>query len=84
MDGSFKGQYRLAGGDKDWTDLRAMYVVAGAEGQPSTLVWMDRDGVNQSILVAVPDPALSASPSQSAAPSQSAKPAKATPKPKKP
>ncbi|MFL5709507.1 MAG: hypothetical protein ACJ77Y_11030 [Chloroflexota bacterium] len=84
VDGSFKGQYRLAGGNKDWTDLRGMYVVPGAEGQPSTLVWMGRDGVNQAILVAVPDTAPSASPSQSAAPSQSTKPAKATPKPKKP
>jgi hypothetical protein len=45
---------------------------------------MDRDGVNQSILVAVPDAAPSASPSQSAAPSQSAPPPKVTPKPKKP
>ncbi|MFL5669478.1 MAG: hypothetical protein ACJ77U_08830, partial [Chloroflexota bacterium] len=84
VDGSFKGQYRLAGGNKDWADLRGMYVVPGAEGQPSTLVWMGRDGVNQAILVAVPDTAPSASPSQSAAPSQSTKPAKATPKPKKP
>jgi hypothetical protein len=84
VDGSFKGQYRLAGGKTDWTDLRAMYVVAGAEGQPSTLVWMDRDGVNQSILVAVPDAAPSASPGESASPSQSATPAKVTPKPKKP
>ena len=32
-----------------------MYVVPGAEGQPATLVWMSKDGVNQAILVAVPD-----------------------------
>ncbi len=26
VDGSYKAQYRLAGGKQDWTDLRAMYV----------------------------------------------------------
>ena len=82
VDGSFKAQYRLAGGQKDWSDLRAMYVINGAEGQPPTLVWMDRDGVNQSILTPVSDASPTASPSQSAAPSQSAPPPKATPTPK--
>ena len=83
VDGSYKGQYRLAGGKTDWTDLRAMYVIAGAAGQPSTLVWMSGDGVHQAILVAVPDAGPPASPGQSATPSQSAAPTKATPKPTK-
>ena len=51
----------------DWSDLRGDVRRPGAEGQPSTLVWMSSDGVNQAILVAVPDatprPAPSASPS---------------------
>ena len=31
-----------------------MYVIAGADPAPSTLVWMSSDGVNQAILVAGP------------------------------
>ena len=78
VDGAYKAQYRLAGGLKDWSDLRAMYVIPGGEGQPATLVWITRDGVSQAILVAVPD-TPQASPGASAKPSAS--PAKATPKP---
>jgi len=80
-DGTYHGQYRLAGESPDWTDLRAMYVVPGAEGQPATLVWMSKDGVNQAILVAVPDTSSAASPGPSSSPSGA--PAKATPKPTK-
>ena len=80
VDGGFRAQYRLAGGAKDLSDLRAMYIIAGAEGEPSTLVWITRDAINQAILVAVPD-RPPASPGASAAPSAS--PAKATPKPTK-
>jgi len=83
VDGSFKGQYRLAGGKTDWTDLRAMYVVAAAGGQPPTLVWMDRDGVNQALLVPVADGGPGASPGSSAGPGQSSDPSKATATPKK-
>ena len=81
VDGKYRAQYRLAGGLKDWSDMRAMYIVIGANEEPSTLVWLSRDGINQATLVAVPDSA----PSQSAspAPSSSASPAKATPKPTK-
>ena len=80
-DGTYHGQYRLAGEAPDWTDLRGMYVVPGAEGQPATLVWMSKDGVNQAILVAVPDPTTTASPGPSSSPSGA--PAKASPKPTK-
>jgi hypothetical protein len=80
-DGTYHAQYRLAGDLPDWTDLRSMYVVPGAEGQPATLVWMSRDGVNQSILTAVPDDGSVASPAPSGSPS--AAPAKTTPKPTK-
>jgi hypothetical protein len=81
-DGKYQAQYRLAGGARDWTDVRAMYVIAGGESQPATLVWMSRDGVNQAILVAVPDTAPQASPGGSARPSVSPG-ASATPKPSK-
>jgi len=67
-DGKFVAQYRLAGGLKDWSDLRAMYVIAGADGQPSTLIWMSRDGIGQTTLVAVPDAAAQPSPSATTSP----------------
>ena len=81
VNGGYEAQYRLAGGKRDWSDLRAMYVIAGAEDEPSTLVWMSRDGINQAVLTAVPD--LAVQPSPSARPSQSGGPSKATPKPTK-
>jgi hypothetical protein len=76
VDGDFVAQYRIAGGRRDWSDLRAMYVVPGAgEDAAPTLVWLSRDAINQAPLVAVPDTA----PTPSASPS--GEPAKATPKP---
>src|SRR6185312_56776 len=54
VDGAYHTQYRLAGGLPDWSDLRGMYVVTGGEGQPSTLIWLSSDGINQATLVAVP------------------------------
>jgi hypothetical protein len=80
-DGKYQAQYRLAGGSKDWSDMRAMYIIAGAEGEPATLVWMSPDGVNQAILLTVPDAAPQASPGASASPSGS--PARTSPKPSK-
>ena len=86
-DGKYDAQYRLAGGLRDWSDMRAMYVIAGAAGEPATLVWMSSDGIQQAILVAVPDNAPAASPSAGPSPSAAsptkAPPAKATPKPTK-
>ena len=70
VDGKYVAQYRLAGGLKDWSDMRAMYVIAGANGEPATLVWMSRDGIAQAILVAVPDAAPLVSPSAAPSPSQ--------------
>jgi len=83
VDGSFRAQYRVAGGRKDWTDLRAMYVVPGTEDQPPTLVYMSGNTVSQATLVAVPDAAPGASPGTSATPSGSAAPTDPTPKPTK-
>jgi len=83
-DGTYQSQYRLAVGARDWSDLRAMYIVPGSADGPATLVWMSSTGVSQAILVAVPDSGPQASPS--AGPSSSAgasSPAKATPIPSK-
>jgi hypothetical protein len=80
-DGKYQAQYRLAGGSTEWSDVRAMYVIAGVEGEPATLVWLSRDGVNQAILVAVPDTAPQASPGASAGPSGG--PVKISPNPSK-
>jgi hypothetical protein len=80
-DGAYHAQYRQAGGLQDWADLRGMYVVLGAEGQPSTLFWISSDGINQAIL----SPVSSGNPNPSASPSSnpSASPLTATPKPSK-
>ena len=90
VDGSFRAQYRLAVGNKDWSGLpldwsglRAMYAIPGADGQPATLFWMSENSVYQAPLMAVPDAAPTASPASSANPSGSAGPTQATPKPTK-
>jgi len=84
-DGTYQNQYRLAGGAQDWSDLRGMYIIPGSSDGPSTLVWLSSNGVNQAILVAVPDTAQPATAGPSASPSlpPSSSPAKATPKPTK-
>ncbi len=61
--GTYVAQYRLAGGVADWSDLRAIYVVAGIEEAPATLVWLSKSGVHQAVLQAVPDVAPRSSPS---------------------
>ena len=82
VDGKYVAQYRLAGGRQDWSDLRAMYVIAGAEGEPATLVWLSRSGIHQSILVAVPDASPQTGPSSAPGPSK-APAGKSSPKPTK-
>ena len=79
IDGKYVAQYRLAA-LPDWEDLRAMYIIPGIDPEPSTLVWLSRDGVHQAILVAVPDSGPTASPSTSPGPSGAAE---ATAKPTK-
>lgn len=64
-DGSYKAQYRLAGGPKDWSDLRAIYIVAGIEQAPAKAVWLSKDGVHQALLEAVPDVPPKTAPSAS-------------------
>jgi hypothetical protein len=76
--GDVVAQYRLADGD-GWKDLRSMYVIAGVEEAPDTLVWLSASAVNQAVLEAVPSgdeasPAPSGSGAPSGSPSASAAP----------
>jgi hypothetical protein len=75
--GKFLNQYRLAEGT-DWSDLRGMYVLQGAEEQPATLIWLSAGGIHQTVLAATPEdgePGASGSPAPSgASPSGSAAP----------
>jgi hypothetical protein len=81
-DGAFVGQYRLADGDA-WKDLRAMYVIAGVEEAPATLVWMSASGVHQTVLAAAEgvgtSPDASASPGPSGATPSGSAPAPPSP-----
>ncbi|MEX1171895.1 MAG: hypothetical protein WEG56_04710 [Chloroflexota bacterium] len=69
--GRYLEQYRLAGGADGWKDLRAMYVIAGSEDVPATLVWLSADTVHQVTLVAVPDVPGAVAPTPSADPGAS-------------
>lgn len=66
-DGTYRAQYRLAGGADDWSDFRAMYIVPGIEEAPPTLVWLSLNAVHQAVLEAVPDVAPKPTPSASPA-----------------
>jgi len=67
VNGDYQEQYRLAGGDPGWTDLRSWYVDPGLEGEPDTLVWISRTAVHRAVLAAAPGtPGSSAAPSSSA------------------
>lgn len=73
--GAYVEQYRLAGGDPAWRDLRGMYVVPGADEVPDTIVWIDRTHLAASLLERVPDrPAATPRPSPSGSPEPSASP----------
>ena len=66
--GVYREQYRL-NVDPGWTDLRGMYVVPGADGDPATLFWIDGKRLLSSVLTPAATPAVTASPSASAKPS---------------
>ncbi|HVA85773.1 MAG TPA: hypothetical protein VNF73_05545, partial [Candidatus Saccharimonadales bacterium] len=51
--GTFQEQYRYVG-DPGWHDLRGMYVVAGINGDPATLFWIDGKRLYSSVLQAPP------------------------------
>jgi hypothetical protein len=65
--GAFREQYRIIT-DPGWRQLRAMYVVAGTDGDPATLIWTDGRRLYSSVLQPA---ATSAGPSASATPGAS-------------
>jgi hypothetical protein len=77
-DATYKAQYRLAGGVTAWADLRAMYIVAGIEDGPPTVVWLSKDGVHQAVLESVPDVAPKTTPTASPGASGDASPKPST------
>lgn len=76
--GAVREQYRLAGGAPDWADVRGLVVVGGAEGEPPTLWWVDRERLMTAVLAPAAErsgASPSASPvSPSAAPGAGASP----------
>ena len=67
--GDYLRQYRLAGGDEGWKDLRGMYVLPGVEEGPPTVVWASGTALHQALLEPV---AVGPSPSASPGPGSSA------------
>ncbi|MEW6224318.1 MAG: hypothetical protein AB1627_06785 [Chloroflexota bacterium] len=86
--GDFVAQYRLAGGDEAWRNLRDLVVLPATDATTApTLWWISANGLHSASLEAVPDePApspsasASASPEATPAPTPTKKPRK-TPKP---
>ena len=82
-DGTYKGQYRLAGGVDGWDDMRSFYVVPGVDEAPSQLVWISprrvasiEPGSRPGRRAAAPG-SPGASPGASGSPAASAKPSAA-------
>jgi hypothetical protein len=81
VDGSYVGQYRLAGSAKGWDDIRGWYAAAGVAGTPDDLVWITSSGLHRATLEspisgASPSPSApgtSPNPSQAPSPSASAR-----------
>jgi hypothetical protein len=77
-DGSYIEQYRLAGGNAALQDLRAFYVVPGAEDKPAVMYWISADALHVATLVAAPvrqaSPAPGASKTPTGSPKASRKP----------
>jgi hypothetical protein len=67
--GTFIGQYRLAGAATGWSDMRGFYVQQGLDGEPDTIVWLSAKGIQSALLKPVV-----ASPSGSSAPSAAVSP----------
>jgi hypothetical protein len=83
--GQFREQYRLTGGDKAWTNLRAFMIKPGIADGPATMTWIDGNRLVTTVLEAVaPVPSPSASPGGSPGPPASPKAStKTTPRPSK-
>lgn len=65
--GEFREQYRLAGGDPGWADVRGMAVLPGAAGEPARLWWIERDRLMTAVLQPAPTSPPSPSPGSSPA-----------------
>jgi len=63
VDGRFRAQYRLAGGDPGFQDVRGMYILPGASDQPDTLVWASANALHEVILEPIVAPVATAAPS---------------------
>ena len=80
-DGKYLEQYRPAGGDDAWEDLRGFTVLPAAEADaPSTMWWISTTGLHSTLLEAAPDVLPTESPSGEASPDATPKATK-TPKP---
>lgn len=66
--GGLVEQYIAADGQPPFTDVRGMYLVEGATGKPSTLVWAGPDRLYTTVLRPAPAPGSQASPAPSASP----------------
>ncbi len=77
--GKYQAQYVIAGGGRDWADVRGLFVVNRAAGQPPVLYWADAQQVGSAVLQAAAD---AAAPSLAPSAKPAAKPtARPTPKP---
>ncbi len=63
--GAYVRQYRLAGGEEGWADLRGLYVVPGVEEAPPTVFWLSATAFHQALLEPVDSASPSASPGSS-------------------
>ena len=50
VNGSFVTQFRLAGSDAGWADVRGFYVEAGLEQEPDAVVWLSKTGISRVVL----------------------------------
>jgi len=73
--GGYVEQYRLAGRDWGWTDVRGWYVEPGIADAPDTIVWIGATGLHRAVLAPVTSaPGASESPTLPVAPTPSAGP----------
>jgi len=80
-DGKYLAQYRPAGGDDAWEDLRGFVVLPAPEADaPSTMWWISETGLHSTLLEAVPDELATPAPSGDPSPEATPKATK-TPKP---
>ncbi|HJP89619.1 MAG TPA: hypothetical protein VJ850_11345 [Candidatus Limnocylindrales bacterium] len=50
VNGSFVGQYRLAGDNAGWSDFRGFYVEPGLDQEPDAIVWISKNSIGRALL----------------------------------